>query len=120
MMMFCAARDGVDAAFLLQTVLGGGVDVNGAGVECEGALRDRQRRESGGAAKKQCSQDALHVWSWRKWNDYCRSNGNIQGYLIEWGGPADTSWGQVNNTPISFTTTKNYNPATQGTFCAHQ
>ena len=54
--------DGVDAAFLLQTVLGGRVDVNGAGVECEGALRDRQRRESGGAAKKQCSQDALHVW----------------------------------------------------------
>ena len=54
--------DGVDAAFLLQAVLGRRVDVNGAGVECEGALRDRQRRESGGAAKKQCSQDALHVW----------------------------------------------------------
>lgn len=65
-------------------------------------------------------EDALHVWSWKSWNDYCRSNGSINGYLIEWGGPSNSSWGQVNGSPISFTTTKTYNPATQGTFCAHQ
>lgn len=96
----------------------GSWDSTGATYSYTNWANNEPNNVSGGCTSTR--EDALHVWSWRKWNDYCRSNGNIQGYLIEWGGPADTSWGQVNSTPISFTTTKNYNPATQGTFCAHQ
>ena len=49
--MSALRRDGVDAAFLLQAILRSGVDVNGVGLEGEGALRERRRREGGGGAK---------------------------------------------------------------------
>ncbi len=50
--MYCAARYGVDAAFLLQTVLGSGVDVNRVGTErCEAGQRPRGGREGSGGAE---------------------------------------------------------------------
>ena len=52
MLMYCAARYGVDAAFLLQTVLGSGVDVNRVGTErCEAGQRPRGGREGSGGAE---------------------------------------------------------------------
>ena len=52
MMMFCAARYGVDAAFLLQTVLRGGVDVNGVDTQrCAAGQRPRGGREGCGGAE---------------------------------------------------------------------
>ena len=57
MMMFCAARDGVDAAFLLQTVLRSGVDVNGVDTQrCAAGQRPRGRREGCGGAEAECEE----------------------------------------------------------------
>lgn len=65
-------------------------------------------------------EDALHVWSWRKWNDFCQTSSRIAGYLIEWGGPVNTPWGQVKGAAFNITETRTYDPTTQGRFCAHQ
>ena len=57
MVMFCAARYGVDAAFLLQTVLRGGVDVNGVDTQrCAAGQRPRGRREGCGGAEAECEE----------------------------------------------------------------
>ena len=43
---------GVDGALLLQTVLRGGVDVNGVGTQrCAAGQRPRERREGSGGAE---------------------------------------------------------------------
>ena len=65
-------------------------------------------------------ENHLHFYSDGKWNDYRYNDGQIAGYLVEWGGPPSSSWAQDNGTVVDIAETSSYNITTGSAFCAHQ
>ena len=65
-------------------------------------------------------ENHLHFYSDGSWNDYRYNDGNISGYLVEFGGPPASTWAQDNGNIVDIAETSNYSITTDGTFCAHQ
>ena len=58
-------------------------------------------------------ENHLHFYTSGDWNDYGNVSGQIQGYIVEWGGMSG-------DPSVDLTADKTYNIATEGQFCAHQ
>ena len=65
-------------------------------------------------------ENHLHFYSDGSWNDYRYNDGNIAGYLVEWGGPPSSTWAQDDGTVVDIAETSSYNITTGGSFCAHK
>ena len=65
-------------------------------------------------------ENHLHFYSDGSWNDYRYNDGQIAGYLVEWGGPPSSSWAQDDGTVVDIAETSSYNITTGSAFCAHQ
>ena len=65
-------------------------------------------------------ENHLHFYSDGSWNDYRYNDGNIAGYLVEWGGPPSSTWAQDDGTVVDIAETSTYNITTGGSFCAHK
>ena len=57
-------------------------------------------------------ENHLHFYSDGSWNDYGNVSGQIQGYIVEWGGMSG-------DPVVDLSQDKTYNIATEGQFCAH-
>lgn len=65
-------------------------------------------------------ENHLHFYSDGSWNDYRYNDGNISGYLVEFGGPPTSTWAQDNGNVVDIAETSNYGITTDGGFCANQ
>ena len=65
-------------------------------------------------------ENHLHFYSNGTWNDYRYNDGNIAGYLVEFGGPPSSTWAQDNGAVVDIAETSNYSITNDGAFCAHQ